>query len=384
MKSMIKSEQNTLADLLDKCRPEIDKVIPKHLTSERLTRLALSVCSRNETLSRCSSASILRAVMDAAKLGLEPTGAAGGAHLVAYRNSRTGQYEAQLITDYRGEMELVRRSGLVSSITCHVVHELDSFELFYGDEERLIHRPSMTSDRGRAIGVYAIAHLHDGQKQRIYLSGQEVEHYRSKSRSADSGPWVTDTLAMWRKTAIRRLCNMLPRHAELSEHAEREEQIEYEYGEHAQAEVESAQVEQREQPKALDDGLSEARARYASALASLESAVGKVKATALASEYVKSLRGTKTKEHVLERVAQIERLAALAIVEREAQKAWAGIASKVGEEEGGRRVEGLSVYASTILGDEVYSTPIDRAQAGLAELIELDASIEAREPGEDG
>lgn len=221
------SALGTFETVLNAAQADIAKVIPKHLTPERMMRLALSALSRNHLLMKCTPHSVLRSVMDCAKLGLEPTGAIGGAHLVAFWNKKLGAHEAQMITDYRGEMALARRSGEISTIAAHVVYSNDIFDLAYGDDERLVHKPLLEGDRGKAVGVYAIAKLRDGGIQRIYLTRSDVHRYRDKSMAKDNGPWVTDELAMWRKTAIRRLCNMLPRAIEHTEHAEREETTEF-------------------------------------------------------------------------------------------------------------------------------------------------------------
>jgi recombinational DNA repair protein RecT len=162
--------------------------------------------------------------MDCAKWGLEPSGR-GGVWPVPFRNK--GVYELTGIIDYRGELALARRSGEISSISAHAVYEGEEFVVEYGDSERLVHKPNLLAtrkdERDGLRAVYAIARLKDGGIQRAILTLAEVEKYRAKSRAGTSGPWVTDYVAMALKTALRRLCNLLPMSVEYREAIEREE-----------------------------------------------------------------------------------------------------------------------------------------------------------------
>ena len=392
--AIAKHAPSTLADLLEKQRPELEKVLPKHLTGERLARVALSACSRSEDLLKCSAASILRAVMDAARLGLEPSGSIGGAHLVAHWNSKIQAHEAVLLTDYRGEMELARRSGLISSITCHVVHEHDHFDMVLGDEERLQHRPNLSSARGPAVGVYAIAHLKDGTKQRAFLSEEEVEHYRAKSRSKDKGPWYTDTLAMWKKTAIRRLCNMLPRSVEYADHVDRETEMELGPIEVVRAELGAAEIAPAltagarlvaqlgagKEPEP-DGEVVAAKARHAAALSELEAAVGEGKARTLIEWHGKSMRGARTKEQVEERTAIVRTLIALAAIEKRIESAYAGASEGLGEPETNKR------FAEAKIPTDIFARPLISIAAAGEAAVAAEAiadSAPVHEPGSDG
>lgn len=215
--STTRSNGQTLKDLLERARPAIVQVLPKHLSVDRMLKVALSATARSSALQRCTSQSILRAVMQAAELGLEPGGLLGDAYLVPFRNKiRRGDgqtvlvEEAQLIVGYRGYIRLARQSGEVSTIAAHVVRERDSFEVEYGLTPRLVHRPNFREARGEPICAYACLNLKDGGYQIDVMSREEIEAIRARSRARDSGPWVTDTAEMWRKTVVRRLLKYAP------------------------------------------------------------------------------------------------------------------------------------------------------------------------------
>lgn len=222
----VREKGANLKRLLESRSAEFAAVAAKHLDPERMARLLLAAASRQPLILECTPASVLAVMMDCAKWGLEPSGR-GGVWPVPFRNKVNGTFELTAIIDYRGELALARRSGEISSISAHAVYEGEEFVVEYGDSERLIHKPNLLAtrkdDRDGLRAVYAIARLKDGGIQRAILTLAEVEKYRAKSRAGTSGPWVTDYVAMALKTALRRLCNLLPMSVEYREAIEREE-----------------------------------------------------------------------------------------------------------------------------------------------------------------
>jgi recombination protein RecT len=98
----------------------------KHVTPERLVRVACAAISRQPLLASCTRESLYLALTNCGQLGLEPN-LLGSAYLVPYRNRKTGQYEAQMIPGYRGLIELARRSGQIKTLQAFEVNEKDDF-----------------------------------------------------------------------------------------------------------------------------------------------------------------------------------------------------------------------------------------------------------------
>lgn len=196
---------------------------------DRLRVTVLASFSRNPALWECDPVTVARAVVEAAQLGLEPTGAIGGAHLVPFKNTKSGKREAQLIIDYRGYVQLARRSGEVSKVWARVVRERDEFGVEAGTADRLIHRPYLgTEDPGNITHVYAVIAYRDGSQQFDWDTRAWVETIRKRSKASDNGPWVTDYAEMSKKSILRRLLKTAPltvearRAIELEEHEEAE------------------------------------------------------------------------------------------------------------------------------------------------------------------
>lgn len=206
---------NTLRDLLERAQPKLAAVVPKHLTAERLVRVALAAIGREPKLLFCTPDSVLKSVMTAASLGLEPGGALGEAYLVAYRDKKRNTHVCQFIPGYQGMIALARRSGQVASIEARVVREKDRFFCRYGLEPSLEHEPNLSDEPGELRAVYAVAHLRGGGTQFEVMSRAQVDKIRARSRSGKEGPWETDYEEMARKTAIRRLFKTLPKSIEM-------------------------------------------------------------------------------------------------------------------------------------------------------------------------
>ena len=240
--SQEKSQLETLKTMFERSKPNMAAVIPKHLSVDRLIKVALFAASKNPVLLQCEKTSIWRCVLQSAQLGLEPDGPLGAAYMVPYRNNKTNQYEAQFIIGYRGLITLARRSVEIESIEAHVVYEKDKFKCVLGLAPILEHEPTFDGDPGKPVAVYAIAKLRGGGAQWEMMTRGQVEDIRKRSRAGGTGPWVSDWGAMACKTVVRRLCKYLPLSVELAKAVEHDEHIDANTGEITTLDVEASEV----------------------------------------------------------------------------------------------------------------------------------------------
>lgn len=211
----ITKRPQTIAELLASQKRQIAAALPKHLTPEKMLRIAMTEIRRNPELQKCTPQSLLGSVIQASQLGLTPDGLLGHAYLIPFRNYKlskeTGQTvtECQFMVGYRGMIELAMRSGRIMSLCAHEVYENDLFEFEYGLKQTLRHIPAR-SDRGAFVGVYAIAHFKDGGYQFEVSWKEDIDKVRAQSRGKDSLPWSQHYAEMAKKTAIRKLFKYLP------------------------------------------------------------------------------------------------------------------------------------------------------------------------------
>jgi recombination protein RecT len=192
--------------------------LPKHLTPERMIRVALTAVGRSEKLQQCNPATIAGCIVQASILGLEPDGVLGEAYLVPFFNRKAnngkGGMECQLIPGYQGLLKLVRNTGELKMIDVQEVCENDEFDFEKGMEPYLRHKPAM-GERGKITKYWAGAVLTNGGKQFEVMSVEDIELHRDKfSKAKDFGPWKDSPEWMFKKTVLRKLVKLLPKSAQ--------------------------------------------------------------------------------------------------------------------------------------------------------------------------
>lgn len=219
-KSIVKSEKmQRLKGLLEKSKDSFADVLPSHMRPERLIKTALYVAATNPGILECEPSSFLAACMKAAQLGLEPTGEYGGGHFVRYGNS------CVFLPDYRGVLDVVRRSGKVDAVESRVIYESDIYSVDFMANPPVQHQPCLDGDRGKPVAYYAIAWLKDVSRPQFEIMRRdEVDAHRRKLKSGGSDAWRSYFDRMALKTVLLRLCNLLPRSIEMMLVAEASQQ----------------------------------------------------------------------------------------------------------------------------------------------------------------
>ncbi len=196
---------------LELMKPQLAVALPPHLSADRLVRVVVAALQANPALLDCERASLYRAAMTCAHLGLDPDGVLGQAWLVPSRG------KVQLVPGYRGFITLARNSGLITSINAQAVHLNDHFDYAYGLNERLEHVPAPGA-RGEITHFYAYVKFKGGGHHFDVLSRDEVDAIRDRSEGyqafragkAEDSAWVTGYAEMGKKTVIRRIAKYLP------------------------------------------------------------------------------------------------------------------------------------------------------------------------------
>lgn len=221
--SMKKAEKpTTIHGFLETYKNEIARALPRHMTADRMARIALTEFRKTPALMKCDPATLFGAVIQCAQLGLEPGGALGHAYLIPFENRKKGTTDVQFIVGYRGMIDLARRSGQIVSLTARTVHANDKFTYRFGLDETIEHIPA-EGERGEMTHVYAVAKLKDGGVQFEVLTRHEIEGIRNESQGYKTAkrydrvdtPWIAHFEEMAKKTVIRRLFKYLPVSIEL-------------------------------------------------------------------------------------------------------------------------------------------------------------------------
>lgn len=216
----VAEKKRTIFDVIEAGKEQFAAALPKHLSSERFTRIAITCVRQNPKLAECSVPSLLGSLMTVAQLGLEP-GVLGQCYLIPFKNAKLGTTECQLQLGYKGMIELLRRTGQLSDIYAYPVYSNDEFTIEYGLERKLTHKPAFTHPDGRGliVGFYSVAILKDGTKAFEYMTKKEIEQHEEKYRKGKfkNDIWVKNFEEMAMKTVTKKMLKWLPISVEMIE-----------------------------------------------------------------------------------------------------------------------------------------------------------------------
>lgn len=208
---------------------------------DRFIQAAVNATVKTPALMTCDRTSFLNSLMQLANFGLNPDGR--NAHLIPFGKAVT------LIIDYKGLVTLALRSPRVSKVEAFAVHKNDVFRVVNGEVTHEVDNPF--GDRGEVIGYYAVCQFTDGVKKYEVMSKAEVDAVRSRSRSGNNGPWVTDYNEMAKKTVFKRLTKWLPVTPELVAAVQKDDE-EYDNTRKARGVAQSIDFGDEETPEAVD------------------------------------------------------------------------------------------------------------------------------------
>lgn len=186
----------------------------KVMKPDDMVRLTLMAASRNQDLFRCSQDSIVRALLDAATLGVKPGGLLGRGYLVPRFNGKLQIHECSFDPGWRGLVDIARRSGVLKRIEAHVAFRDEKFVVRMAPFTTIEHepRPDLTPEQTKydcIVAAYAVAELTDGATQVEVVWKRDLDKIKNVSK-AKSGPWFDWPGEQARKSAVRRLCKYLP------------------------------------------------------------------------------------------------------------------------------------------------------------------------------
>jgi recombination protein RecT len=215
---------NSVKSFFESNKDALAAVLPRHMTPERVIRIAMTAMRNTPKLADCHVATFFGAIITCAQLGLEPNTPQGHIYLIPFENRRKGETEVQVVIGYKGLIDLARRSGQIVSLSARVICAKDTFSIDYGTEDRIVHAPYLGGDRGSMVGVYAVAKLKDGGVQFEFMTRAEIDAVRDGSQGYQTAkrfnktdsPWMKHYDEMARKTVIRRLTKYLPMSIEMA------------------------------------------------------------------------------------------------------------------------------------------------------------------------
>lgn len=159
-------------------------------------------------------ASMFASILAGAEIGLIPSDMLGEFYLIPRQIN--GKLSVTPQIGYKGMVTILLRSGEISKVNTEVVYEGDAFEVEYGFEQKIVHKPNFTAPRNSKTMkyVYAVAKMRNGEYQFCVLTREDVLKLQKLSKYNNS-LYFNDERdpQMWmiRKTALVQLAKMLPK-----------------------------------------------------------------------------------------------------------------------------------------------------------------------------
>lgn len=206
-----------IVQLLESQKAQITMALPKHLTADRLIRIATTEMSKNPKLYECSQTSVLACIIMAAQLGLE-IGINGQAYLVPYFDHKQKVSICQFIPGWQGYVDLVARAGR-ASVWTGAVREGDEFAYQVGSKPNIHHIPG-DDDTGKFTHVYACGQLSNSQFVlcEVWSRVKVQKHLSQYNKVGDRHYALKDenNLEMYgRKVALLQVLKYMPKSIEM-------------------------------------------------------------------------------------------------------------------------------------------------------------------------
>jgi recombination protein RecT len=220
---------------LAKEQGKLAQLLPAHLPVERFVQIVQNALIRQPALLACDANSIVRVCSQSAELGLELGGALGESYIVPFWNAKKRSKVATFIAGYKGLIKLALDNPKIELIEARLVHAADSFDVLYGTNPSIMHKPMFGKGRGGVIAAYCRAQFSSGASQFEVMDESELEAIESdvKRRLRDnfySSPWASNSgqhrEEMLRKCPIRKIAKTLTLSAGLKKAIEIEMQNE--------------------------------------------------------------------------------------------------------------------------------------------------------------
>lgn len=159
---------------MEKFKPQLALALPKHLSADRMARLALTAFSTSPALQRCDPKSIAASIMTAGQLGLEP-GVNGAGYLIPYGNTCT------FVPGWKGLVDLVSRSGRGTVFTGVIFRDQEYTFTDGARRDLVIHNETELDDAADITHAYAVGWVKDATMPIIELwTVEKIRKHRDK------------------------------------------------------------------------------------------------------------------------------------------------------------------------------------------------------------
>jgi len=229
----------------EKNQPRITTLMGNRSDAERLYLTFMHVASKSPQIVQADPITVQEALLQCAELKLWP-GPLKQAAIVCYWNKKKNCYDAQMMPQYQGILDLCYRAGaIVPPTEIEIVYANDHFKFVKGLNPDLQYTPfeGPAEQRGERRGAYTILTTARGHKIFNFYPIDKIWRYRNQSQSyqrakekKDKGEWFAESFWLsdnpdtvdWmiKKTALKQELKLIPMSVDLARAIEKDDAIE--------------------------------------------------------------------------------------------------------------------------------------------------------------
>jgi len=201
----------SFSSFMDKMKPQLAKAIPKHLTADRMARLAVTAFSTSPKLQECDPMSIAASIMTAGQLGLEP-GVNGAGYLIPYGRTCT------FVPGWKGLVDLVSRSGRGTVFTGVIFKDQQYTFTDGARRDLIIHNETDLDAPEDVTHAYAIGWVRDSSMPVIELwTVGKIKKHRDKYNKVGKAHYSFRDWEMYcRKVPLLQVLKYMPCSVEMA------------------------------------------------------------------------------------------------------------------------------------------------------------------------
>lgn len=193
-----------VTDMVKVVLPDLKNLLPPDITLEQFRAAVWLELTGRWGLQECRPQSLRECIVKAATYGLMP---GRDCHFLPFKSKRAGgQKDATFVPNYFGIILALERTGKVAKAFAHPVYTGDTFEVDYL-ADRFSHIPAqiLGKEQGHIRFYYGCIRLKDGTAHIEVMTLAQIDEIKKRAPAHEEGPWVTDTVMMSRKTALKRV-----------------------------------------------------------------------------------------------------------------------------------------------------------------------------------
>jgi len=206
----------SFSKFMDSFKPQMALALPKHLTADRMARLALTQFSMNPKLQECDAHTIAASIMTASTMGLEP-GVNGQGYLIPYYDNKKKISICTFVPGWKGLVDIANRSGRCTVWT-GAVFQGDHFDYALGDKPFVQHRPGDEDRADMITHVYAIGRVNgsDWPVIEVWTVNKVIRHRNNFNKVGEKHYSFRDWEMYARKVPLLQVLKYMPASIELS------------------------------------------------------------------------------------------------------------------------------------------------------------------------